>query len=182
MIYISPNLCHAKHSTACVAVLPHTSQPGGLGKCPRGSRLHSEFVGPGLFAYTQCRVSENLGLWGFSVSDLRNGNILLVRLRVHTPRLASHSLARAPVESNGSHPLDPILITLHVPTIRTQWQATTTLAVRSMATSPKRARLISEDDGVRAAHVCQLCNKFYERADHLQRHLDSRRSVQVSRW
>lgn len=180
MIYTSPNICHAQHSTACVAVLPHTSQHDDLGKCPRGCRLQSEFVGPSLSAYAQCRVFGNLGVWSSFASVLRNGNTLLVRLRVHTPRLASRSLAGAPVESNRNHPLDPILITLHVPTIRAQWQATTTLSVRSMATSPKRARLISEDDGVTAAHVCQLCNKGYERADHLQRHLDSRRSMQLS--
>ena len=180
MIYTSPNICHAQHSTACVAVLPHTSQHNDLGKCPRGSRLQSEFVGPSLSAYTQCRVFGNLGFGGSFASVLRNSNTLLVKLRVHTPRLASHSLAGAPVESNRNHPLDPILITLHVPTIRAQWQATTILPVGSMATSPKRARPISEDDGVRAAHVCQLCNKGYERADHLQRHLDSRRSMQLS--
>ncbi|CZT18285.1 uncharacterized protein RCC_04129 [Ramularia collo-cygni] len=40
----------------------------------------------------------------------------------------------------------------------------------NMASSPKRARSNT------ASHICQLCHKAYERADHLNRHLDSHRN------
>lgn len=43
-----------------------------------------------------------------------------------------------------------------------------------MASSPKRARAETASD------VCQLCNRTYERADHLNRHLDSRESLRRS--
>jgi transposase-like protein len=38
--------------------------------------------------------------------------------------------------------------------------------------SHKRQKL---SDGNESKFICQLCNKSYERADHLARHLDSRK-------
>ncbi|KAF2215304.1 hypothetical protein CERZMDRAFT_90102 [Cercospora zeae-maydis SCOH1-5] len=56
----------------------------------------------------------------------------------------------------------------------------------AVATSPDRARQASvttptttatttaTESSKNGPHVCQLCNKSYERADHLHRHLNSR--------